>query len=223
MRALRPSATSIDNPACVPNPSASSQFGERLASQTAALRLLFLHLAGRAVLRRVELDDLVQEVFLRALADRAGIPPPEPREASLRRYLAHLARHVTVDVARSLRASKRDGRVQRLDRSAWSRAGVGESHVALPGPGPATAAAGAEDAQQLLSAFRNLSPDHRRVIGLRQFEGLDARAAAGRMGRGEAAIHSLYRRALLAWEQGAQRGFAAQRDESSPPSRPDPA
>jgi len=41
------------------------------------------------------------------------------------------------------------------------------------------------------------------VIGLRQFEGLSAAAAGRRMGRSEAAVHSLYRRALLAWEAGS--------------------
>ena len=39
------------------------------------------------------------------------------------------------------------------------------------------------------------------MIGLRQFEGLSARATAQRMGRSETAVHSLYRRALAALEQ----------------------
>ena len=46
-----------------------------------------------------------------------------------------------------------------------------------------------------------LSAEHRRVLGLRQFEGLSAEQAARRMGRSATAVHSLYRRALLAWEQ----------------------
>jgi DNA-directed RNA polymerase specialized sigma24 family protein len=41
------------------------------------------------------------------------------------------------------------------------------------------------------------------VIGLRQFEGLTAAQAGARMGRSEAAVHSLYRRALESWESAA--------------------
>lgn len=185
--------------------SSGSQAGVRLEGQAQALSLCLAHLAGRAVRARVELDDLLQEVFLRALADPCGLPAHEPGEHALRRYLTHLARNVVVDVARAARAAKRDGRrEQRLERSSWSRSGSGDP--ALTGPGPATHAAGREELAHLLAAFARLAPDHRRVLGLRQFEGLDARAAALRMGRGESAIHSLYRRALAAWAAECERG-----------------
>ena len=187
-----------------------SEIGSRLWAHEARLRLLFRHLAGPAIRRRVEVDDLVQETFLRALSSPAGMPGPEEGEAALWRWLVAVARHCTVDVARALRARKREGRVDRLARSDWSRVGVRESAVAAKGPGPGTAAGVAEELERLARAFERLSADHRRVIGLRQFEGLDAREAGRRMGRGEAAVHSLYRRALMAWEvesgrAGAQR------------------
>ena len=54
-------------------------------------------------------------------------------------------------------------------------------------------------------AFLRLLPEHRRVLGLRQFEGLDARSTAQRMGRSETAVHSLYRRALAAWAEQRER------------------
>jgi len=106
-------------------------------------------------------------------------------------------------VARALRAKKRDGRELRLDRSEWSRGGLGESQVAFSGSGPSTRVARADESARLLAAYQRLAPDHRRVLGLRQFEGLDARETGRRMGRGEAAVHSLFRRALLAWEREA--------------------
>ncbi|HVS19983.1 MAG TPA: sigma factor-like helix-turn-helix DNA-binding protein, partial [Planctomycetota bacterium] len=138
------------------------------------------------------------------LADPAGLPPQEPGEAALRRYLAHLARHVVIDVARALRSAKRDGaREERLERSSWSRAGALEP--ALEAAGPATRAAGSDELARVLAAYGRLAPDHRRVLGLRQFEGLDARAAARRMGRSESALHSLYRRALAAWAAECER------------------
>jgi DNA-directed RNA polymerase specialized sigma24 family protein len=62
-----------------------------------------------------------------------------------------------------------------------------------------------DELARVLAAYGRLSPDHRRVLGLRQFEGLDARAAARRMGRSESALHSLYRRALGAWAAECER------------------
>jgi len=184
---------------------ASSDPGERLARQAGALRLLLHHLAGRAVRARVEVEDLLQETFLRALSARDGLPPAEPGDAALRRWLARLARHVVIDAARALRAARRDGRTERLGRSDWSRVGPSASRIALEATGPATRVALGEESARLVAAYERLAPDHRRVLGLRRFEGLDARETARRMGRSEAAVHSLYRRALLAWEEAVPR------------------
>ena len=94
----------------------------------------------------------------------------------------------------------RDGRESRLVRSDWSVAGVSQSQLGAPGPGPGTRVAGAEESSRLIAAYEGLAPDHRRVLGLRQFEGLSAAETGQRMGRSESAIHSLYRRALEAWQ-----------------------
>lgn len=191
--------------------------GSRLASQERRLRLLLVHLAGRTVRSRVEIDDLVQEVWLRALDGRNGLPPFEPGEARLWGFLRTLARNVVVDIARVIRARKRAGPVVRLARSDWSASGARESRVVQPGPGPATHAEGAEQHQRLLRAFEALAPEYRRVIGLRQIEGLSARETAARMARTETAVNSLFRRALAAWEEAIPGGF---RDESGPGLRP---
>ena len=193
--------------------------GREIAAHGPRLRLLLAHQAGRAVRARVELDDLVQEVLLRAWIARASLPA-EP--AARRRFLARLARNVVVDVARALRAAKRDAGhapVGSLDRSAWSSAG---HDPAARTAGPATLAIRGEDAGRILAAFEGLAPEHRRVIGLRQLEGLSARETAARMGRSEAAIHSLFRRALVEWER-AGGVFGETRGESDADSRPDPA
>lgn len=180
------------------------ELGDRLASEHQRLLLLMHHLAGRAVRNRVEPEDLVQEVFVRALGAPGQVPPSEVGEAGLRRWLNTLARRVVIDVARALRAARRDGREAPLVRSDWSVAGVAESQLGAPGPGPATRVEGAETAQQLVTAYRALAPDQRRVLGLRQFEGLSARETGQRMGRSESAVHSLYRRALEAWQAGLE-------------------
>jgi RNA polymerase sigma-70 factor (ECF subfamily) len=194
---------------------AAAAIGAELAAQTPRLRLLLAHQAGRAVRARVELEDLVQEVLLRAWTAREALPA---EAAALRRFLARLARNVVVDAARALRAAKRDGgAVQRLERSAWSSARL---EPAARTAGPATRAVRGEDAARMLAAFEALAPEHRRVIGLRQLEGLSARETARRMGRSEAAVHSLFRRALAEWERGAGI-FAGFRGDPGPRSRPD--
>ncbi len=176
--------------------------GERLAAQERSLRLALAHLAGGAVRRRIEIDDLLQEVYLRALTAPGGLPPREEGEGALRRFLQRLARNAVIDAARAIRAAKRDGREERLVHSDWSRGGPRASAVAAAEMGPATGAVDAEECAGILATFDRLSPEHRRVIGLRQFEGLSAREAAARMGRSETAVHSLFRRALAAWEEG---------------------
>jgi len=182
-----------------------SDAGARLMAQAHWLGLLLMHLTGPAVRARVEIDDLVQETLLRAVAAPGGLPAPEESEASLRRLLAHIARNCVMDVLRKMRALKRAGREVRLRRADWSAtglgSGLGSSQLAAPGDGPATLAGLADDQRALMQAYARLSAEHRRVIGLRQFEGLDAREAGRRMGRSESAVHSLYRRALAAWNQ----------------------
>jgi len=191
--------------------------GARLAAHERRLRLLLAHLSGRAVRARIELDDLVQEVWLRAIGLPGGLPPSEPGDARLWRLLRVLARRAVVDAARAIRAGKRSGSVVRLARSEWSTLGPRASGIVARGPGPATRAGELEEQGRLLAAFDRLSPEHRRVIGLRQMEGLSARETARRTGRSEAAVHSLYRRALAAWSEEVSR---SSRDEFPPGSRP---
>lgn len=181
-----------------------TDIGTRLAAHQQRLRLLLCHLAGRAVRARIELDDLVQEVFLRAVTSASSLPDPEPGDAPLWRFLARLARNTVIDAARSIRAVKRSGNTVPLTRSDWSRAGPTASQILAQTAGPATRVIAGETSKLLLERFQSLAPEHRRVIGLRQFEGLSARETARRMGRSETAVHSLYRRALAAWESGLE-------------------
>jgi RNA polymerase sigma-70 factor (ECF subfamily) len=176
-----------------------SETGDRLAAQSRWLQLLCFHLAGRKIRARVEGEDLVQETFARLLASGRELPAEEPGEVPLRQALARTARHVVLDLARSLRRRKRSAPEVPLTRSDWSRSGVGADDVLVRSAGPATRAGDAEELQRVLAAFAGLPAEYRRVIGLRQFEGLSAAETARRMRRSESAIHSLYRRALEAW------------------------
>lgn len=192
------------------------EVAQRLWACEPRLRLLFAHLAGRKLRERIEADDLVQETFLRALGARERLPPVSAGERELWNYLVHLARHVAIDAARALRARKRSGVQQPLARSDWSCAGPHESQLAALTRGPATRAGEAESLARLAAAFARLSPEHRRVIGLRQFEELSAAEAAARMGRSEVAVHSLYRRALEAWESAASPSATRAREGHEP-------
>lgn len=174
----------------------------RLFALDRRLRLLLAHRLSPALAARFEPDDLAQEVWLRLLARPGKIPPSEEGEGALWAWVRTVARNTVIDAARALRAARRDGVVERLDRTAYTRHPGVEPPAA--GPGPATALVGAEAGERLLAAFRRLDPEHRRVIGLRRIEGLDARAAAARMGRSVSAVHSLYRRALAAWDREAE-------------------
>lgn len=194
----------------------TKEAGERLARQERRLRLLLVHLTGPAVRARIEIDDLVQEVYLRALT-AASLPPLDPGDETDRelwRFLTRLARNSVIDAARAIRAQKRAGRTARLDHGEWSLAGLRASQILAKTWGPATRVSAGEQEARLEERFRALTAEHQRVIGLRQVEGLSAREAARRMGRSEAAIHSLYRRALDAW-RGAEV-LEESPDESAP-------
>jgi RNA polymerase sigma factor (sigma-70 family) len=177
------------------------EIGERIVAQGRWLRLLLMHLAGPRIRQSVELEDLVQEVYVRAIAHEAKLPPEEPKDLPLRRFLARLARSTVVDAVRAIRARKRGGgaKPMRLSRSDWSSTGMLESLVAGTQAGPATEVQQWDEQRRLLDAFEKLPADHRRVLGLRQFEGLTALETAQRMGRSEDAVNSLYRRALEGW------------------------
>ncbi len=161
-----------------------------------------LHLTGPALRARVEIDDLVQEVYVRILG-LASLPPLDVEGAGdtgLWRLLTRLARNTVIDAARAIRAAKRSGNTARLQHSAWSVAGLRASQILAVTWGPSTRALSNELKVHLESRFVALSAEHQRVIGLRQFEGLSALEAAKRMGRSESAVHSLYRRALSSWQ-----------------------
>jgi RNA polymerase sigma factor (sigma-70 family) len=183
---------------------------ERLAAQGERLRMLLMHLASRAVRSRFELEDLLQEIYLRAVTAPSGLPPAVPGDGELWRFLVVLARHTVIDAARSIRAGKRAGTPLSLDATRSGRRpsaheGRLASAILAKSAGPSTRAAAAESARALAAAFDALPAEHRRVIGLRRFEALPARAAAERMGRSETAVHSLYRRALETWEENLRR------------------
>ena len=175
--------------------------GERLIAQADRLHLLLQHLASPGVLVRVPVEDLVQETFVRALQTES-LPEGDP---DLYRYLVTVARHCVIDAVRALRARKRSAREVPLAYDDWTHCGPRASQLLAETMGPSTRAVRGEEQESMRRAFATLDADHRRVIGLRQFEGLSAADTGERMGRSVTAVHSLYRRALRAWESAMPR------------------
>lgn len=188
---------------------------DRVAALLGRIELLVAHLAGSALRRRIDAEDLVADVAVKLLES--------PRVAALTDdelwpYARSVTRSVVVDAARRARHGPR--RMSSLaggEESSSAPSGRGASLVGN-GRGPASLAAGREGARTWLEAFQRLTPEHRRVLGLRRFEGLSAREAAERMGRSEAAVHSLFRRALEAWSVEAE-GNRKSRGESDEAAR----
>jgi len=165
------------------------------------LRLYVEFRLGRALARRVEVEDVVQETFLRAWRDleRATLSG----DNAFFGWIATIARHVITDVARAARARGPSRELGPLERGDWSHAGQLDPED--PGSGPVTRAVRNELGEHLRNAFLALSPQHRRVIALRQFEQRSARDAAPRLGCSEMAVHALFRRALDAWARELER------------------
>jgi RNA polymerase sigma-70 factor (ECF subfamily) len=99
---------------------------------------------------REEADDLLQEVFVRALRGASSFRG----EASVRTWLRAIARHVLLERYRSR------GRDVTL------------IEIAAASPGPESLAIAAQQRRQLLAALQSLPDDHALVVGLHWIEGL---------------------------------------------------
>lgn len=134
---------------------------------------------GAALRSRVEVDDVLQEALLRAFqaVERVDCPNRE----SFFRWLATIADHVVVDLARR---HQRHSAVP-LDR-----------HIAADAASPSTGLRRDERFDRLQAALDSLSRDHREVILLARIHGLCLGEVAARMKRSYAATAQLLCRAL---------------------------
>jgi len=182
--------------------------GERAAQEqlfarvAARLEVYVEHRLGRALARRVEVQDIVQETLLRTWSALGSMALGG--EGPFLALVCKIARNVIADVARAARRQRRGSgaALLSLSRSDWSSAGAAPPDSTA---GPFTRAALGEARNALLAAWRRLSPEHQRVIALRQFEGLSARETARRVGSSEQAVHAQFRRALGRWGEEHER------------------
>lgn len=132
----------------------------------------------------VEVEDLVQETWLRAFADFERF---EWRgEGSLERWLAGIA----VNLAREAESRAGRRRFEALDRD--------PPGAAEP---PSAALRREERFDRLEAALATLSPEHRRALLLVRVDGLPVAEAAKKLGRSPNAVSNLLLRAARALRQ----------------------
>jgi RNA polymerase sigma-70 factor (ECF subfamily) len=153
--------------------------------------------AGRRVQEKVEIDDLLQETFLRAFRSIGRFEGED--EAAFAGWLRTIAEHVVLDQARKLRAG--DGLLGRqvsLDRRDEEGTGDAEGpDLAAVGESPMVLLRREERFDRLKRVLGKLRPDHARVIFLARVRGLPMKDVALEMGRTPEAVSMLLMRALI--------------------------
>ena len=161
--------------------------------------------AGPGLRRREDLEDLVQDAFVRVLE---GLEKFEARpDAHFVAYLAHIAHNVVVNKAEYYRAQKRDvGRElssQRLRKAAESS--VFGSRLVAQSTSVPDKVAHKEIEQKVDECLSGLDEDHREVILLRNYAGADWVFIAKRLDRSVAAAQQLHNRARVKLTEAVRR------------------
>ena len=165
-------------------------------AQEESLRVFLGSQVGAALGARTDVEDLLQETFLRACRSFGSFHGKSERE--LRGWLSTIASHVVTDRARELRAQKADVRREvSLSMLGENESQPGVARIALESPtsSPSRILRREERWERLSSAISALSPYHREVIRLARIEGLPMKEVAIRMGRSEKAASMLLVRA----------------------------
>lgn len=180
------------------------------AGDAEALSLLFERYRGRLAvlihyrlgqeLRQVmEVDDVIQEVLLRACRDMDQFSYQSP--GSFFRWLASITDHVITDLSRHEHREKRRAVEMVRFRS--------ESNPRGPEPvdteTPSRVLAHKESVEGLIAQLDALPEAYRRVIVLTKIEGLSTVEVGERMGRSRESVALLLHRAIKRFRSLAQR------------------
>ena len=139
---------------------------------------------------RVEVDDLLQETFLRAFQQLDQFAYRGP--GSFMHWLSRISEHVIVDAARYQNRDKRRAEMEVPLRSESNPEGADPADSKTP----SRLLTRNESLQQLLKRIDELPEPYREVILLTKMEGLTTEEVAGRLGRSRAAVALLLHRAL---------------------------
>jgi len=165
-------------------------FSQLFAKYRPRLGVLIRYKLGAALRERVEVDDILQEVFLAASKDIGSFTYRSA--GSFMSWLSRIADHVIVDEARSqARQKRRAAEVVRF-RSAGNPGGP----EPVDSKTPSRIVIQKEVTEKLLGQLDALAPDYRDVILMAKVEGLSSTEIAERMGRSREAVAVLLHRAL---------------------------
>jgi RNA polymerase sigma-70 factor, ECF subfamily len=184
--------------------SASSKFGlvERFKKgETEAFSLIFrkyrrrlavlVHYKMSAELRGViEVDDILQEVFLAAAQDMGNFTYQSP--GALMALLSRISDHVIVDAARYQHRGKRHAEELLRFRSASNPAGADP----VDSETPSKVFARTEGVQILLKKLDILPAEYREMILLAKFEGLSTKEISDRVKKSRESVARTLHRAL---------------------------
>ncbi len=137
-----------------------------------------------------EVDDILQEAWLRAFRDFAQFTYRSP--GSFMSWLARISDHAMADVARSQGRQKRHAVEMLRFRSASNPAGP----EPLDSKTPSRLLAQEESLRRLLDKLNALPEDYRQAILLMKVEGLSTPEAAERLGKSKEATALLLHRAV---------------------------
>jgi RNA polymerase sigma-70 factor, ECF subfamily len=154
------------------------------------LAVLIRYKLSEPLRQRVEIDDILQDVFLDASNDIGRFVYRSP--GSFMKWLITIADHVIVDEARSLARQKRHAVEMVRLRSASNPGGPEPADSTTP----SRILMQKESAARLLARLDALPPDYRDVILMAKMEGLSSAEMATRLGRSREAVAVLLHRAL---------------------------
>lgn len=154
------------------------------------LAVFLRYRAGAELLASVEVDDLMQETFLRAFRDIDQFRYQSP--GSFWNWLASVATHVAQDAARFQGRQKRHGAEVLRFRSASNPQGP----EPLDTRTPTLLLAEKETVAELFRRLDALPEDYRQAIFLAKIEGLSTAEMAERLGKSREAAALLLHRAL---------------------------
>jgi len=182
--------------------------GELLDRYQGRIRRIARQELGQHLRQHLDSLDIRQEVNMVAMRKLKSL---EVRShSSLLRWFTRIVVNQVTDAHDRLTANKRDMRRNvPLEARAPGARGDGDSQVGFVpsarGPRPDEQAEAAELRRVFDEALDDLSPDHRRILLLRNYYEADWREIAAELGRSVEAVQQLHLRAQLKWSQAVSR------------------
>ena len=165
-------------------------FNQLFTKYRPRLAVLIRYKLSEPLRQRVEVDDILQDVFLDASKGIGSFIYRSP--GSFMKWLSSIADHVIVDEARSQARLKRHAAEMVRFRSASNPGGPEPADSRTP----SRILMQKEVTDRLLARLDALPPDYRNVILMAKVEGLSSAEMAERLGRSREAVAVLLHRAL---------------------------